>query len=495
MSTTVPSPNNPIPPASNSRLAWGIDREAQGHPADQSGFYLLQEGLSAFVARAVLIEEAAVSLDLKYYIYNDDTSGRIITGLLLRAADRGVRVRLLVDDLGTRVVNPWVLTLNNHPNMEIRVFNPVEGRSGIRRGIEQALNFGRINHRMHNKLLVADGLAILTGGRNIADGYFSKSEVEFLDVDVMAIGAVVSDAADTFGKYWQSPVAVPVSELLTEPDEDHSLERLRELVEKYLQGERQSEFSDALKKSRLAEKLGGGHIPFEWGRATLLADPPEKATDHERVPVRKYPGYRLEKMIGECRQRLQISNPYLIPGNHGVRLFGRLQAQGVQVDILTNGLATNDVAAVHGAYSRYRKPLLQAGVRLWELRPMAEQKQRMHWFKGESRASLHAKTFVLDYNRGFVGSINLDSRSIIYNTEIGLLIENPTINRQLHELFQSWVAPDAAWRLGLDSRDHINWHADDENGGATVDTTDPETRLWHRLLARLLSRMPIESQI
>lgn len=469
--------------------------EVHGHPGDKTGFYLLREGLSAFVARAALIEEAAVSLDLQYYIYGDDTSGRITTGLLLQAADRGVRVRLLVDDLGTRVVNPWILTLDSHPNMSIRVFNPVEGRSGIRRGIEQALNFGRINHRMHNKLMVIDGLAMLTGGRNIADGYFSKSAVEFLDTDILSVGAVVGEASRVFDSYWNSAISVPVSDLLIANDETHSLAALRERVEKYLAGERESEFSEALKKSTLAKKLSAGKIPFEWGNAWLLADPPEKATDRDTVPIREYPGYQLEQIVNQCRQKLQISNPYLIPGRAGVNLFRRLQERGVQVDILTNGLATNDVAAVHGAYSRYRKPLLRAGVRLWELRPMADQKQRMHWFKGESRASLHAKSFVLDGQRGFVGSINLDSRSIIQNTEIGLLIDNPEINRQLHELFQAWVAPDAAWRLELDQENRMRWRAADDAGRATVDTKEPETRFWHRLLARMLSRLPIESQI
>ncbi|WP_226667597.1 phospholipase D family protein [Microbulbifer aggregans] len=482
-------------PSSDSRMAVGVKLALAKQEEGESGFYLIHEGLSAFVARAALIEEAQVSLDLMYYIYSDDTSGRILTALLLQAADRGVRVRLLVDDLGTRVTNPWVAALENHPKIEIRVFNPVEGRSGLRRGVEQAMNFGRINHRMHNKLLVSDGLVAVTGGRNVADGYFSKSETEFLDVDVVAIGAVVEEASSIFDDYWNSGVAVPVSELLIADDDTFSLAALRDRVEKYLAGERETEFSKALQKSELAEKLAAGEITFHWGKATIFADPPRKAIDRENVPVSEYPGYKLEKILRQSRQRLRITNAYLIPGVPGVDLFSTLQDASIQVDILTNSLATNDVAVVHGAYSRYRKPLLQSGVRLWELRPIANQKQRKHWFKGDSHATLHAKTFVLDDDRAFVGSINLDSRSIIQNTEIGMLIENAEINRQLNVLFETWIAPDAAWKLELGDGGDITWHAENAQGEPIVETREPETSWWHRFLARLLSHLPIESQI
>ena len=484
-----------LDPAEDSALALALRPEIDSRDKSQSGFHLVHDGLSAFVARAVLVEEATVSLDLKYYIYSDDTSGRILTGLLLQAADRGVRVRLLVDDLGTRITNPWVLALDSHPKIQLRVFNPVEGRSGLRRGFEQLLNFGRINHRMHNKLLVCDGNVAITGGRNIADGYFSKAETEFLDVDVLAIGAVVQDASDIFDEYWNSEVAIPVTELALADDDTCTLKELRERVEKYLKGERESEFSRALEKSDLAENLKEGEVAFHWGRATLFSDPPRKVIDRASVPVSEYPGYKLEKIIQQCKQQVRITNAYLIPGVPGVDLFSTLQGMDVQVDILTNGLATNDVAAVHGAYSRYRKPLLQAGVQLYELRPVAEQKQRLHWFKGSSRASLHAKTFVLDDDRAFVGSINLDSRSIIQNTEIGMLIENPEINRALNELFETWIAPDAAWQLSLDDRDHIHWTAQDDDGNSLEETKEPETHWWQRLQARLLSRLPIETQI
>ena len=482
-------------PATDSRLAEGIREATAGQAKDMSGFYLLHDGLSAFVARAVLIEEATVSLDLKYYIYQDDSVGRLLTSLLLKAADRGVRVRLLVDDLGTRVVNPWILALDGHPNMQIRVFNPVEGRSGIKRALEQAINLGRINHRMHNKLLVADGLAMITGGRNIADGYFSNSSVEFLDVDVLSIGEVLPQSSEIFDRYWNSPVSVQVSELLIADDKEHSLEALRKRTQKLLADEAGSEFARALEESKMGAALSNGNIPFHWGKARLMADPPEKALGKDDIPRKEYPGYQLEEIIRNAKGRVSISAAYFVPGVIGVDLFTGLEKRGVNVGILTNSLSSNDVAIVHGAYARYREPLLRAGVDLWELRVVAGEERRKKWFRGDSKATLHAKTFVIDRGQGFVGSINLDGRSLLWNTEIGMLMESAEINQELHTLFEEWVAPDSAWSVQLPESGNLEWHAEGDDGKPIVEHKDPDTTLWQRTLSWLLSWLPIESQI
>ncbi|WGL18480.1 phospholipase D family protein [Microbulbifer bruguierae] len=472
-----------------------VQKALAQHRPEASGFYLLQDGLSAFAARAALIEAASVSLDLQYYIFEDDTVGRILLSLLLNAADRGVRIRLLVDDLGTRVVNPVVLTLDEHPLIDIRVFNPVLGRSGIRRTLEQALNFGRINHRMHNKLFVTDGLLLITGGRNIADGYFSRADVEFLDVDVMALGQVLPQAAQIFDDYWNNPVSVPVTELSLESADDRNLDELRGEIKRFLEQEAKTEFTEALRESRLAGEIIAGAIPFQWGWGTLFADPPEKALHRERIPVEAFPGYKLEKIIRNSRANLRISAAYFIPGKVGTKLFSNLQGAGVNVDILTNSLSSNDVAIVHGAYARYRKQLLKLGVDIWELRKAPGEKRHKHWFQGKSSATLHAKTFVIDDGLGFVGSINLDSRSILQNTEIGLLMESEAINRELSALFDDWVAGDSAWYLSLTEHGQIRWRARDDEGRVLLETRDPETTIWQRWLCWLLSWLPVESQI
>ncbi|WP_242523852.1 phospholipase D family protein [Microbulbifer salipaludis] len=484
-----------LEPPSDSPLAEGIRGVAAGKSDELSGFHLLDDGLSAFVARAVLIEEATVSLDLKYYIYEDDNVGHLLTSLLLRAADRGVRVRLLVDDLGTRVVNPWILALDRHPNMQIRVFNPVGGRSGFRRALEQAANFGRINHRMHNKLLLADGLAMITGGRNIADGYFSRSSVEFLDVDVLAVGEALPQARKVFDEYWNHLVSVQVTELLLDEDDTHTLDELRKRTRKLLADEQDSEFARALKQSKMAAALADGDIPFQWGKARLLADPPEKALGKDDIPRDEYPGVQLEKILHGATERLKITAAYFIPGVIGTELFTGLEKQGVKVGILTNSLSSNDVAIVHGAYARYRKRLLAAGVDLWELRTQAGEERRKQWFHGESKATLHAKTFVIDHNLGFVGSINLDGRSLLQNTEIGLLMDNAEINQQLNSLFTEWVAPDSAWSVQLLDSGNLAWRAEDKDGDTLIKHREPETHWWQRTLAWLLGWLPVESQI
>ncbi|WOX05169.1 phospholipase D family protein [Microbulbifer pacificus] len=477
-----------------------MQRELQPQCDQDSGFYLLQDGLSAFVARAALIQEASVSLDLQYYIFEDDSVGRILVSLLLQAADRGVRVRLLVDDLGSRVVNPWITVLDQHPKISIRVFNPVAGRSGIKRALEQALNFGRINHRMHNKLFVADGLVMITGGRNIADGYFSRADIEFLDVDVMALGRVLHDAKQIFDDYWNNPVSVsvadlPLEKLKSQSPESQHLDDLRREVKVFLEEEAKSEFIDALRESKMAGEILAGKIPFQWGAGTLFADPPDKALHPDSVQVEEFPGYKLEKIIRNSNSNVRISAAYFIPGKLGTELFTGLQGRGVNVDILTNSLASNDVAIVHGAYARYRKPLLKEGVDLWELRKVSGEKKRKRWFQGKSQATLHAKTFVIDDDLGFVGSINLDSRSILQNTEIGLLMQNDGINQELSGLFDDWVAGEFAWHLSLNGRGKLRWRARDEDGKTLQETTDPETTRWQRWLSWMLSWLPVESQI
>ncbi len=483
------------PPVSSAALAKQIKTTGLNQPDDHSGFYLAHEGLTALAARIALIEESEVSLDLQYYIFSDDISGRMLMAKLLDAAERGVRVRLLVDDLGTRIANPWIGSLDNHENIEVRVFNPVEGKSGLRHRLKQVFNLGRINHRMHNKLLLADSVAMVTGGRNISDGYFVSADCAFLDVDVLAIGPIVTAASETFDDYWNHPISVPIAELALGTDDYRSLMDLNQHLVEHKSREASSELHKSVRESDFREQLLAGRINFDWGAATLFADPPQKATSPEETPIEDYPGYQLAQIISGLRLRLEITNAYLIPGEPGIKLFNRLVDRGVSVRILTNGMSSTDTAMVHGAYSRYRKPLLRAGGELWELKPSAEREGRLPWFNNKSQSTLHAKTFVLDQNRSFVGSINLDSRSMTLNTEIGVLIDNRDINGQLHKLFEDWTAPDSAWKLSVGDSGSIHWHGMDEHGSETIKRRDPNSTLWQRFLCGILAHLPVESQI
>jgi len=489
------TPSQALPPPAQGPLVDATRAALGSRQQDhQSGFYLLDDGLSAFVARVALIETARASLDLQYYIFSDDTTGRIIINQLLEAADRGVRVRLLVDDLGTRVDNPLVATLHEHPNIQIRLFNPVKARGGLLRLMEMGVTFGRTNHRMHNKLMLADSLVMIAGGRNLGDEYFSNTNLDFQDVDVLTTGPVVQAGMQSFDDYWNSQAALPVDRVLDSDDADMALVEMREALQAFLVEQRDSEFVDALRGSSLGRKLVAGEVPLEWGTATLYADPPNKALSHNDTPREEFLLNDLKTMLENAEQRLQISSAYFVPGKRGVALFSDKEKEGVEVSILTNSLSTTDVAIVHSGYSRYRKPLLESGVELWELRAEAGQRQRMRWFQGESRASLHAKTFVIDHDRSFIGSVNLDGRSLIQNTEVGLLIESEAINRQLSALFDRWVASDSAWRLSLNDENKLQWQASDNND-ALVFNHDPETSRWQRFRVWLLSWLPIESQI
>ena len=360
--------------------------------------------------------------------------------------------------------------------------------------MEMATTFSRSNHRMHNKLMLADSLVMIAGGRNLADEYFSNTLVDFQDVDVLAAGPIVRDGTQSFDDYWNSRATLTVDRVLDADDADMSLEALREFLRGFLAEQQDSEFVDALRGSSLGRQLIAGQIPLDWGLATLYADPPEKVLPQADIPRDQYLLNDLKRILNSASNRLLISSAYFVPGKRGVALFADKEADGVDVRILTNSLSTTDVAIVHSGYSRYRRPLLEHGVELWELRAEAGQPQRMRWFHGESRASLHAKTLVIDDDRSFIGSVNLDGRSLIQNTEVGLLIESPSLNQQLSDLFDRWVASDSAWQLSLDEEQQLQWQATDDGTPITLDR-DPETSGWQRFRVWLLSLLPIESQI
>lgn len=482
-----------MPPLIDTPLAQAAQSALAGRRADQSGFYLLHDGLSAFVARVALIEAAEVSLDVQYYIFHDDTSGRILLGKLIEAADRGVCVRLLVDDVGTQISDPWAAALNTHENIHIRIFNPVSGRSGIQRTLQQAIHFGRINHRMHNKLLVADGLALITGGRNIGDEYFSNTDVDFQDTDVLCIGAALPDAIKSFNDYWNSSVSVPLDQLLTADKELYSIAMLRSNIPAFFAEHRETDFAKALLSSNLSQAMQSGHVPLSYGTASLLYDPPEKAYQRESLDPNQYLGFQLRRILAQSKSRLHISTAYFVPGKDGAAFLRGLTEAGVDVHILTNSLSTTDLAIVYSGYPRYRRTLLESGVNLFELRAESGQKKRIHWFKGKFRASLHAKTFVIDEDRAVIGSINLDDRSMIQNTEIALLIYSDEINQQLENLFNQWISPESAWKVSIHDK-KIIWSAEN-NGEPVTEYTDPKTSAWLRFKVWLMSWLPIEAHI
>jgi putative cardiolipin synthase len=467
----------------------------KAHPGE-SGFRPLRNGVDALLARIVLAEVAERTLDVQYYIWHDDLTGRFFANALLRAADRGVRVRVLLDDVGARADDEVLLSLDAHPNIEIRLFNPVATRNF--RNLGMLTDFSRVNRRMHNKSFIADNQRAILGGRNIGDEYFeAQSEVAFGDLDVLTVGRSVSEVSDAFDRYWNAPAAIPISALLGRSGETANLNALRTALAAFVEAQRDSSYVTR-SRSQLAEMMAVGSDGFFWGKADLLYDDPAKIS---RAPE-DTEGHLLPQFAdlgSHIENELLIVSPYFIPGDSGVAWLGGLVKRGVRVTVLTNSLAATDVGSVHAGYQHYRDALLEAGVRLYELKPEAiehEREKRGGGISG-SRASLHAKTFVFDRRAVFIGSLNLDPRSIQLNTEIGLVCESAPLADELAGRLEQNLDR-IAWRLerSVDASGNarIVWV---ETGaeGVRQRTEEPEVSTWRKFSVWFLGLLPIESQL
>ncbi len=478
-----------------TRLAHVRQSILKGHPGE-SGFLPLASGVDALLARIVLAEAAERTLDAQYYIWHDDLTGRHFAHALLRAADRGVRVRVLVDDVGAKANDDILLALDAHPNIEIRLFNPVANRSF--RNLGMVGDFSRLNRRMHNKAFIADNQAAILGGRNIGDEYFEAGEVAFSDLDVLTYGPGVGAVSDSFDEFWNAPPSIPVAGLLGRKADAKHLEALRAALAAFIESERDGPYVKNA-KPRLDRMLAAGTEGFSWGKAHVLHDDPGKvARDRSDTRGRLLPQFS-QLGIGLDRELLIVS-PYFIPGDAGVAWLRGLVSRGVRVTVLTNSLAATDVAAVHAGYHRYREGLLEGGVRLYELKPDAIRETRAKSDKGGfggSRASLHAKTFFFDRRAVFIGSLNLDPRSIELNTEIGVVCESPALADSLATSLERRIDA-VAWRLerNVDASGHvrITWVEMDAQGERRFEE-EPGVGAWKRLSVWFLGLLPIESQL
>ena len=465
---------------------------------NRSGFRLLPNGLDAFVARGLLIELADRSLDLQYYICHADTTGSIVVDRLIAAADRGVRVRLLLDDWGTAdKKDEAVAGLDAHPNIEIRLFNPYVHRSGVRKLAEMLTSFARVNRRMHNKQLIADDQAVVLGGRNIGDEYFGLGELDFQDVDVLGGGPIARQSSASFEAYWHSEFAVPISHLGKYTISAARFATERQALHERVERQRHSPYAQALRESQLAKDLRAHALHLHAADATLLSDPPDKLTKPAGTPSETYLGAQFTPYADAVGSELLVVSPYFVPGKRGVAFFGRKSHDGVTVRILTNSLAATDVWLVHAGYRKYRRPLLEQGVRLYELKPEAQGAAGVKGLVGSSRASLHGKTFVLDRTSVFVGSVNIDPRSLEQNTEVGVLVHSADLAREVAELFERWAAPELSYEVGLAGgarKPQMQW-VGTQNGRPVRFTNEPQAGVGRRLGASLFSRLPIESLI
>ena len=476
-------------PAEGGVLAERIGPVESAHPG-QSGFRLLSDGSEAFVVRMQSARVATRSLDVQTYIWHADTTGVYLGQVLLESADRGVRVRLLVDDLDARAKNDGFAALAAHPNVDVRMFNPWVTRKGtLAQAGEGAFSFKRINRRMHNKSWIADNRIAVVGGRNVGDEYFGAGEdMNFVDLDFAMLGPIVRDVSATFDRYWNSASAYPMEVLDPEGVTDAALERLRRGLEKRAAEAKDSRYAIALSHNDLVSQMIAGEWPVEWTSTyQFIADDPAKVTMKKRDVKRTHVGVALLPMVQSARERLAVISPYFVPGEAVTASFTRMAGNGTAVRVLTNSLVANDVAAVHGGYSRYRKPLLEGGIELWELKPAGGEGNSSLF--GSSGASLHTKAFVVDGEKLFVGSYNLDPRSTWLNCEQGVMVEDTNLARQLEALFEKQIAGAHAWRVSLEDGD-LRW----SDGKETFDN-DPKASAWQRFQAWATRALHLDAQL
>ena len=508
-------------------LGKKIQAQAVNHPG-ASGFYLLPAGVDGFAARTRLIDRAEKTLDLQYYIFHDDLLGKFVYDRLLAAADRGVRVRLLLDDWHQTPETDWLLaTLASHPNIEVRLFNPfgTHRRTFLARALRMAFGPDRLRGRMHNKAFIADNGVAIVGGRNIGAEYFGAGdEFNFYDVDIMALGPIARQVSARFDDYWNCVLAVPVSALVSRRPGADDLRAWRRDLKTQDENLKKSTYWLKVQASALPKQIDAGQVPLVWGQAEVLSDDPLKcinADDPKRLTKMMQ---ELKGVLGEARSELLMVTPYFVPGQAGMRLFRKMRGRNLTIKIITNSFLSSDAPLAQIGYMRYRRDLLRMGVELYEIKPTLVQLQHdqdRRQFGGDfrrlcssfiqgggslirhgasriqiggsslqsggsSRGALHAKTFVLDRQTVFVGSFNFDPRSMKLDTQNGIVIRSPELADQAACLFVKGISPARTYRVILLGDDDLVWITQD-NGQEVRYYREPLARFWPRVSLKCLS--------
>jgi len=464
----------------------------EAHPG-LSGIVALPDGHDAFAARALLADAAERTLDARYYMWHNDMSGSMLFSALRRAADRGVQVRLLLDDNNTAGLDPVLAALDAHPNIAVRLFNPFRVRRW--RLLGYLTDFKRLNRRMHNKSFTADGQVTVIGGRNVGDEYFDAGQGGapwFVDLDVLAIGPVVGDVSQDFDRYWASASSIPAARVLPRATAT-SIAGVAADAARVEHHPDAAAYREALARSSFVKDLLAHRLTFDWAGTRMLSDDPAKGLG--RAPEDALLWHRLKEILAAPMHELRLVSPYFVPGSAGVEALAVIARQGVKVAVLTNALEATDVAVVHAGYAKRRKSLLAAGITLFELkRGSSGSRKRVGWTggsgSGSSGSSLHAKTFAVDRSRVFVGSFNFDPRSARLNTEMGFVIDSSALADALARRFADEV-PARAYQVGLGDTGQLRW-IDRHDGVEVVREEEPGTGVWWRFAVAVLSLLPIE---
>lgn len=472
-----------IPTYSSPSLERALQLPSQALSPPNAYLHVLDNAHDAFVARATLADYASVSLDVRYYIWRNDISGGLLAKKLWQSAERGVRVRILLDDNNTRGLDPILTALNQHPNIQIRLFNPFLNRRW--RALGYLADFPRVNRRMHNKSMTADNRASIIGGRNVGDEYFSSNaDTAFSDMDVLLSGDVVTDVSADFDRYWRSQSAYPLESIVKKIKPQALAQAQAQLTAPITPI--QQHYLDQVAQSPLAQAIAKRDVPYVHAQAQIISDDPAKALDRQHeTDIQNH----LDQALQTPQREIYLVSPYFVPTKTGTALLSELAKQGVDITVFTNSLKATDVSAVHSGYSRYRKPLLEAGVKLYEFKPeQAVPKQTDKGLTGSSTTSLHAKTFVVDKQRVYIGSLNMDPRSVSLNTEMGVVIHNAQLAREMQAKLQQETQK-TAYRVSLDAQQKLQWRDPETNN---TSHREPEASFLKRWVSKILSVLPIE---
>ncbi len=474
-------------PAPTGILAEKTRELANEHPG-LSGIYLLRQADAAFAARMALARKATDTIDAQYYIWHRDLTGLLLLDELKAAANRGVMVRLLLDDNGVTGLDEILSELHTHPNVQVRLYNPFTVRRFKHLGY--GFDFFRLNHRMHNKSFTVDGRATIGGGRNIGDEYFGTAEgPNFVDLDILLIGASVEEVTDDFADYWNSASAYPI-DLLVDASGDRS-SALENAVEAMIADPRFERYRAEIEQNDTVRNLLSGGPELDWAETHMVSDPPTKT--RRRLDERELLVGQLTQLTGVIENRLDIVSPYFVPGDRGTEYFIELARRGVGVRILTNAQEATDVIPVHAGYAKYRYRLLEGGVQLFELKAGKIPKTSRSDIGpfGSSGASLHAKTFAVDGTRFYVGSFNFDPRSVMLNTEMGFIVNSTRTTQGIHDWFDTAILDDA-YALSLDDNGDIEWRERRSDGIEIIHRHDPHTTRASRAAVKGIGWLPIQ---
>ena len=464
----------------------------ESKPEAESGFYPLLDGIDALSARLMLAGHAERTIDTQYYLIKTDQTSFAFIDALLQAADRGVRVRLLLDDVFTKGYDAGMAALDSHPNFSIRIFNP-SNRGAMGKFYSSTTNLSRINRRMHTKSFTVDSQVTILGGRNIADEYFgAREDAKFGDLDVVGVGSVAKGVSNMFDSFWNHETALPVPAFAKMPDDPTAeLEKLRARIEASSEQIEQTKYAHAV-VARELEFLDKDIDVLDWAPYKLVYDSPDKGIKSKSGPSIAITTALLEA-LQSAEKELIVLSPYFVPRKTGVEIFSDLQARGVKVTIITNSLAANNHATVHGGYAPSRKPLLRNGIKIYEVRPDADVPGSEIIAASGAKATMHTKAFLVDRQEVFIGSFNFDPRSANLNTESGVLIRSERLARHFGDLLCSRLG-EQTYEVFLNDDGNLRWRGFSD-GQEAIYKKEPEATWGQKFAAGFMRIMPVRGQL